>query len=73
MLTSERHEFASSSGPDVKYQTVVQVDGKVLCDCRGWTIKKDGRPRQCKHTREVIGGRPRRDDGEFVYLEREGA
>ncbi len=68
MLTQERREFPSDSDPRVVYTTRVMLDGKVMCDCRGWTIKKAGQPRQCKHTREVIGERATHTDGEFLYV-----
>jgi len=68
LLTNQHYEFSSSSNPNKVYRTVVMVDGKVMCNCRGWTIKKLGQPRQCKHTREVIGNRETRTDSDFIYL-----
>lgn len=68
MLTQERREFPSESDPRTVYTTRVMLDGKVMCDCRGWTIKKRGQPRRCKHTRELLGGRPLWTDGEFLYV-----
>lgn len=67
MLTQEHREFLSRDGAAV-YTTRVMLDGKVMCDCRGWTIKKRNQPRQCKHTREVVGERATRTDGEFLYV-----
>jgi len=67
MLTQEHREFPSESSNAV-YTTRVMLDGKVMCDCRGWTIKKSGQPRQCKHTREVIDARATRTDGEYLYV-----
>lgn len=52
--------FASSSSRRM-YTVVVNVDTRVLsCNCKGWTTKRDGQPRSCKHTRAVIvnGGVP---------------
>jgi hypothetical protein len=68
MLTQERREFPSDSNPRVVYTTRVMLDGKVTCDCRGWTIKKRHQPRHCRHTRELIGDRQTRTDGEFLYV-----
>jgi hypothetical protein len=67
MLTVERREFPSSSSEKV-YTAVVHVDGKTMCDCPGWTIKRSDRPRLCKHTRAMIGPRPSEVKGEFVYV-----
>lgn len=68
MLTQERREFQSDSDPRTVYTARVMLDGKAMCDCRGWTIKKRGQPRQCKHTREMIAERATRTDGEFLYV-----
>lgn len=68
MLTQEHREFTSDSDPRVTYTTRVMLDGKVMCSCRGWTIKKRGQPRWCKHTQALIGGRSARTDGDFLYV-----
>lgn len=70
LQTVERREFPSSSNPNVKYQTVIYQDGKVLCNCQGWTMKKGNKPRQCRHTEELIADRPTHTNGEFVYLDK---
>ena len=67
MLTQEHREFESETSRAV-YTTRVMLDGKLTCDCRGWTIRKRNQPRQCKHTREVVGERPTVRDGEFLYV-----
>jgi len=67
MLTQERREFESSSSNAI-YTTRVMLDGKLTCDCRGWTIRKRDRPRECKHTREVVGERVTVAIGEFLYV-----
>lgn len=66
----ERQEFQSKSSPDQYYETVVRSDGLVACNCRGWTMKKEGKPRQCVHTGKVIGSRPTVDDGTYIYIAR---
>jgi len=68
LLVNEQREFPSSSQSGVSYRTVVMLDGKVMCECRGWTIKKRGQARQCRHAWELIADRPTRTDGEFLYL-----
>lgn len=73
LLTAERREFRSSSNPNVSYTARVELDGKTFCDCRGWTIKKQWQPRQCKHTHALIGDRPTRSDGEYLYVVRGNA
>jgi len=67
MLTQEHREFESDTSHAV-YTTRVMLDGKLMCDCRGWTIKKRDQPRQCKHTREVVGERQTVIIGEFLYV-----
>ncbi len=66
LFARERREFKSGSS-DAVYVTMVMQDGRVTCNCRGWTIAKR-RPRRCKHTVALIAARPTRTDGEFVYL-----
>lgn len=33
----------------MRYLTILWSDGVLSCDCRGWAIKKPGKPRDCKH------------------------
>lgn len=68
LLTIEFRDFPSKSNPDKSYRARVEVGGKVLCNCQGWTIKKAGQPRRCRHTDELIGKRTTRSDGEYLYL-----
>ena len=69
LQTVESREFPSSSNPHRSYRTVIYQDGKVLCNCQGWTMKRGNNPRQCRHTAELIDGRQTRTDGEFIYIE----
>lgn len=47
----------SSSNPGVaKYETIQYADGSTSCNCKGWTMKRSGQERQCKHTRAVDQG-----------------
>lgn len=49
--------FKSKSKPyDPPYETLLYADGSTSCNCRGWTVKKQGRPRECRHTRAVEAG-----------------
>jgi len=45
--------FPSSSSSKT-YTVKENEDGNLSCDCRGWTMKKPGQERGCKHTREVV-------------------
>lgn len=50
--------FASSSSPEIGYETLLYADGTTSCGCPGWTrrVTADG-GRSCKHTRLVDMGR----------------
>lgn len=45
--------FPSSSDPSKLYAVKQDENGEISCNCRGWTTKKPGQERTCKHTREV--------------------
>lgn len=53
----ERREFPSESDSSRSYIAMILLDGCVTCNCRGWTMKK-GPFRRCKHTDELLHGRP---------------
>jgi len=59
--------FASSSGAGV-YTAIVADDGKLLCNCKGWTMRRANQPRHCKHTKQIAIGQTVSERGEFVYL-----
>jgi ATP dependent DNA ligase domain len=43
------------SGSGLGDYTVIHSDnGLMSCNCRGWTIKRPGKPRECTHTKKVI-------------------
>lgn len=44
----------SSSDPNKLYTTVVDANGRIGCDCRGWTVLKNGKARECKHTKDLV-------------------
>jgi hypothetical protein len=48
--------FKSNSNPDKTYETIQYTDGTTSCQCKGWIIKKEGRERECTHTRMVENG-----------------
>jgi len=68
LTARERREFASDSAPGVFYTAMIMQDGRTSCNCRGWIVRKRESPRICKHTRELIAGRPAEARGEYVYL-----
>ena len=35
------------------YQTLLDVDGRLSCNCPAWVYVRKGRPRTCRHTRAV--------------------
>lgn len=45
-------KFQSSSSPKI-YTTQIGDNGLLSCDCPGWTVKKLGKVRECKHTKKV--------------------
>ena len=49
-------QMPSSSNPSKSYETIKYTDGTTSCDCRGWTFKKMGQERTCRHTRLVDQG-----------------
>jgi ATP-dependent DNA ligase len=61
-------QFPSSSNPNKQYTTVVNDDGKLTCDCPGWTVRRGDQPRQCKHTKSLAKDKPIAVKGEYVYL-----
>lgn len=44
--------FASSHGATT-YETLLYPDGTLSCDCPGWVFQKAGRPRGCRHTKDL--------------------
>jgi hypothetical protein len=70
LLAVEQRQFPSDSRPGAHYLARVMQDGKLMCDCRGWVVRKVGKARECKHTRELAAGRPThtKGNGEFMYL-----
>jgi hypothetical protein len=59
-----------SKSSDKTYTTVLADDGKLLCNCRGWTIKKEGKPRRCDHVNDVIltHGYAVEAKGDYLYM-----
>lgn len=68
LLTLEFKDFESESRPGKFYRARIEVGGKVYCSCQGWCVKKEGKPRQCRHTDELLAGRATTTDGEFLYV-----
>lgn len=42
-----------AGGRIVTYVTRIEHDGTLSCNCAGWTIKRPGKERGCKHTKAV--------------------
>lgn len=59
-----------SSSSSATYHILLREDGRLSCDCNGWKIKKEGKSRTCKNTRDIIKTEgfvvDARDDGEYV-------
>jgi len=53
VIYREIARFPSSSSSKV-YTVKENEKGELSCDCRGWTMKKPGQERGCKHTREIV-------------------
>lgn len=34
---------------------ILWSDGNITCDCNGWVFKREGKPRECRHVRELYG------------------
>lgn len=49
-------EFPSSSNPNNHYEALLHDNGYKSCNCRGWTMKREGQERSCKHTRMIDMG-----------------
>jgi ATP-dependent DNA ligase len=50
----EKRTFPSASS-NATYTTTFDTETRqATCDCRGWTVKRGDKPRECKHTREVL-------------------
>lgn len=66
--TPSEQQYESSSSPGTFYTAKIAADGKLLCNCRGWTNKRGSNPRHCTHTKQLINGSPVETRGEFVYV-----
>ena len=59
-------DFPSSSSPKIYHTQINESNGLLSCDCPGWTVKKLGKVRECKHTRKVA------TDENLALTERDG-
>jgi hypothetical protein len=69
LFGDEQFEVPSST-PGKSYTVLVtNSDGRISCPCRGWTTKKPGRFRICKHIEELIykHGWKTHTDLDYVY------
>lgn len=69
-MIAEFGPFASQSSPGKTYTVQLADNGLLSCNCRGWTTKKEGKPRTCTHTDKVTKQQrfqtQIRDDNVFV-------
>lgn len=46
--------YKSHSNPEITYQVKRhKISGIVSCNCPGWTFKRKGKVRSCRHTKIV--------------------
>ena len=67
-MREQTFTFPSSSDPNTTYTAIIATDGKLLCNCRGWTVRRGESARHCTHTKRIAGSRPVVTHGEFTYL-----
>jgi hypothetical protein len=69
MLAVKRWTYPSSSSSKT-YDAILNDDGHLSCDCRGWTMKKVGKPRSCRHTDDVVLTQryQTRIVGDYIYV-----
>lgn len=66
--------FSSKSSPGKDYRTDWDDtgDGRLSCDCKGWTTKREGQPRNCIHTKHVAlqftASHATAVEGDYLYL-----
>lgn len=58
-----------SKSTTATYTVTHSANGLLSCDCRGWKIKKPGKPRECGHVKDVISkhGLTREVRGDYVF------
>lgn len=58
----------------VPYTTTHSENGLMSCTCKGWTFRRHGKPRECKHITYIIEqlGLTRIIKGEYVFAEHDG-
>jgi ATP-dependent DNA ligase len=68
-MSIQEWTFKSSSSP-ATYTARLADDGKLLCNCKGWTMRRGDKARQCKHTKEVAirMGANVIERGEFAFV-----
>lgn len=69
-MAQQTWTFPSSSG-NATYTTQLNEDGSLTCDCRGWTMKRPDKPRECKHIKGLIkdNGWPRTVVGDLIVID----
>lgn len=59
--------YPSKSGPGT-YTTTLHDNGLLECDCKGYRIKREGKPRQCRHIEDVVKKNKLVTEIQGVYL-----
>ena len=58
-LPEEVQQWLASNGlsqyTTVKWADPTTGDKRVSCNCQGWAVKRKGKPRQCKHVKDMMG------------------
>lgn len=49
--------FTSASDPSKTYTAMIDADGALKCNCRGWTMKRGTAARHCTHTKRIVADR----------------
>lgn len=45
--------FPSKSSNAI-YTASISDSGRLQCDCRGWIVRREGKPRHCTHTKDIV-------------------
>jgi len=52
-----------SASSAVNYEVLLHHDGERTCNCPGWIIKRNGKPRSCRHVKQV------RSEAEAIFAD----
>jgi hypothetical protein len=72
--TAESRSSFDANGKRIMYTQILHADGKISCDCKGWTQYTEAKqrlgPRNCSHLidLQLIEGWKLRREGTFLYV-----